>query len=278
MFTILTAPRMRLRKPTYPVNAVFPLSWAKSEVVLKAAGNSITLTVPFHYPRVPEATTSFKAKRDSVDNGRSYDIPKEVVEPIIESWHSLFKAWSFNAPWGGGSVAQLALMVEVVKPKRLNESADLLTYPAFKYAIEEYIEAHYHHIYVNNKRLTLYSSPEQWDVNRTKNSPYISTSLLRQGGHIRHILNFLPLDSKYFICFGFLLDRGGRAVDEQEVEKQIPAAPMIKMINEIMATVEVHRKGSIESEEGFLDEKFVEEAKANPLVTEKSESFPLLAG
>lgn len=274
MLNILSTTRTRLRKPTYPVNAVFPLSWLASAITIKAAGSSVELTAPPHYPRVPEATQAITPKQDSVNNGISYDMPKEVVEPIVESWHAFFRAWSFNAPWWGGSVAQLALMVEVVKPKRLKETANLLFYPALKFAIEEYIAANYHHIYVNGKRLTLYSDPEGWTVNHCKNSPYISISMLRQGGHIRHVLNFIPLDREHFLCFGFVLDRQSRATGEQEVEKQIPAEPMIKLINQVMSSVQINRKDAESTGNGFSGKSFAEEAK-NQIATINSESLPL---
>ncbi|UTA46939.1 hypothetical protein L1F30_12285 [Simiduia sp. 21SJ11W-1] len=273
MLSSLSAVRTKLRTPTYPVNAVFPLSWLKTSVTIKAAGNSVMFTAPIHYPKVPAASREILAKGDVLEYGYSDDIPKEVVEPIIESWNAFARTWSFNAPWWGGSVAQISMAIEIVKPKRLKESADLLSYPALKYAAAEYIEANYHHIYVNNERLTLYSGPEQWAVGHSKNSPYISVSMLRQGGHTREILNFFPLDRERLLCFGFNLYRGGKAASEQEVEKQIPAAPMIKLINDLMSSVEIHRKGDNESEAGFSDEKFIEEAKANPLTTDKPESF-----
>jgi hypothetical protein len=68
--------------------------------------------------------------------------------------------------------------VEVIKPKRLKESTDLLSYPALKYAIEEYIEANYHHTYNDNEQVVEYSGPEQWNISNSLNSPYISLSML----------------------------------------------------------------------------------------------------
>jgi hypothetical protein len=53
---------------------------------------------------------------------------------------------------------------------------------------------------------------------------------------------------------------------------------MVKLIKDIMSSVEIHRKDAKETEAGFSDQKFIEEAKANPLSTVNSESFPLLAG
>ncbi|AFU98520.1 hypothetical protein [Simiduia agarivorans] len=277
MLTTISATRIRLRAPKYPVNGVLPYSWLASKVSIEAAGNIIEFTAPPHYPMTPGANRAIQAKRDVVEHGRSYDVPKAGTPPIIESWRSFFRTWAFNAPWWGGTVAQLSLMVEIVKPKRLKESADLLSYPALKYAIEEYIEANYHHIYVNNERINMYSKPDNWAVGSTKNSPYISLSMLRQGEHIRHILKFIPLNKEYFVCFCFVLDRQGRATDEQEIEKQIPAAPMIKLINGIMSSVEIQRKGVDDPESGFSEHRFIEEAKANPLASSDSGSVSLMA-
>lgn len=270
MLTLISAPRTRLRRPNYPVEAVFPLSGLASSVTIKAVGNSVEFIAPIHYPRTPEASRQLIAKRDAVEHGRSYDIPKEVVEPIIESWYAFSRTWSFNAPWWGGSVAQLALAVEVVKPKRLKESTDLLSYAALKYAIEEYIEANYHHTYINNKKLVEYSGPEQWSVSKSLNSPYISLSMLQRGGHTRQILNFIPLSREYFLCFSFELYRGGKAIGEPEVEKQIPAAPMLKLLNKIMASVQIIRKDAQSPENSFSDKKFIEDANAAPISLELS--------
>lgn len=277
MLTLISATRTRLRKPTFPVGSIFPLSRIKSAVKIKAAGNDILFAAPPHYPISSVASKEVIPKLDSVENARSYDMPSEDIEPIVESWHTFFRAWSFNAPWWGGTVAQLSLLVEVVKPKRVKESTNLLTYPAFKYVIGEYIEAHYGHSIADKSKRAPFSGPEQWSVNDSKNASYISVSMLRHGGYIRHILNFFPLDKDHFLCFRFDLYRKGVANGEQEIEKRIPAAPMVKLINEIMSSIELNRASEDESDTGFSDKKFAEEAKANPLFTEKSESFPLLA-
>ena len=152
-----------------------PAFSSAKQVKFSLNGTEIEFIAPKHKPSsrdIKEQDVESKYNFSDLTFRSTFDKDFQL-EDTWKSCRLLFRSWTFNGPWFTGSIAELDMYVNLIRPKDLNNNVSFFHPRAFESAIGDYLTNEYSVPKVDGR--SSWIAPNEWKPIR--GLPVVATRL-----------------------------------------------------------------------------------------------------
>ena len=208
---------------------------------LDVEGTIIEFSAPKHKPMIKSRKARIPQKQYRYEHHMFFKSQNTnvVVADVWEYVSLFYHDWAFNGPWFTGCLANVSMVVSVIKNKMTNENMSYFHPKAFEQTIGDFLTNRYSKYKDEGK--FLYQAPIKWKTINNLSVIAARMEVISDGSispYSKDEYLFFPIDNEHFIMMIFNPLRDARGT-EAEIDKVIGYKNLGELIDNIIDSVKI---------------------------------------